>query len=89
MKHLKVNEKVINRLARVEGQVRSIRKMVASGRDCSDVMIQIAAARAALGQTWRVVLEDHLEHCITEALQEDKGHDAIGDLKAALKHFVR
>ncbi|MDA0746587.1 MAG: metal-sensing transcriptional repressor [bacterium] len=88
MKHEHVNPKVVNRLARIEGQVRSIREMVAEGRDCSDVLIQIAAARAALDQAGRVILEDHMEHCIFDAMEQGKGKKAIEDLKVALKRFV-
>ena len=88
MKHKHINKKVINRLARIEGQVRSIRGMVSSGRDCSEVLIQVAAARAALDQAGRVILEDHMEHCIVDALDEGRGQVAIENLKVALKRFV-
>lgn len=83
-----VDPKLLNRLARVEGQVRSIREMVAGGRDCSDVLIQIAAARAALDQAGRILLEAHMEHCVLDAMQAGKGEKALDDLKAALKRFL-
>jgi DNA-binding FrmR family transcriptional regulator len=88
MDHKHVNQKIVNRLSRIEGHVRSIREMVASGRDCSEVLIQIAAVRAALDQAGRAILEDHLEHCIADALQNGRGQEAVDDLKAALKHFI-
>lgn len=88
MEHKHVNQKIVNRLSRIEGHVRSIREMVASGRDCSEVLIQIAAVRSALDQAGRVILEDHLEHCVTDALRNDRGQKAVDDLKAALKHFI-
>ena len=47
-KHTHLNKSVLNRLARIEGQVKSLRSMVEEGRDCSEVLIQVAAARAAL-----------------------------------------
>lgn len=88
MEHKHVNKNLGNRLARIEGQVRSIREMVISGRDCSEVLIQIAAVRAALDQAGRILLEDHMEHCIFEAMKAGKGQEAIEDLKVALKRFV-
>ena len=87
--HTHVNKGIVNRLARVEGQVRSIRSMVEGGRDCGEVLIQIAAARAALDRAGRLILEDHMQHCILEAVEEGRGQEALDDLKAALKQFIR
>ena len=88
MQHSHINSKAVNRLARIEGHVGSIKKMVEAGRDCSEVLVQIAAVRSALDRAGRVILEDHLEHCIGDALAEGQEQKAIDDLKAALKHFV-
>lgn len=88
MEHKHVNQKVVNRLSRIEGHVRSIREMVSSGRDCSEVLTQIAAVRAALDQAGRAILEDHLEHCVVDALRNGGGQKAVDDLKAALKRFI-
>lgn len=87
--HKHLNKNVINRLARIEGQVRSLRGMVESGRDCSEVLIQVAAARAALDQAGRLILEDHMDHCIGEAVDEGRGQEALDDLKEALKRFIK
>ena len=88
MDHKHLNQKIVNRLSRIEGHMRSIREMVASGRDCSEVLTQIAAVRAALDQAGRAVLEDHLEHCVADALRNGRGQEAVDDLKAALKRFI-
>ena len=88
MNHRHVSKGVINRLARVQGQVGSLRTMVESGRDCSEVLIQLAAARAALDQAGRVILEEHMEHCVAEALIEGMGQEALDDLRTALKRFI-
>jgi len=88
MEHKHLNKSLVNRLARIEGQVRSIREMVSNGRDCSEVLIQVAAIRSALDQAGRVILEDHMEHCILEAAEAGKRREAIEDLKVALKRFV-
>ena len=87
--HTHLNKGVLNRLARIEGQVKSIRTMVEAGRDCSEVLIQVAAARAALDQAGRLILEDHMEHCILDAVEEGRGQEALDDLKVALKRFIK
>ena len=63
--------------------------MVEAGRDCSEVLIQVAAVRAALDQAGRLILEDHMEHCILDAVEEGRGQEALDDLKVALKRFIR
>ena len=55
---------VINRLSRAIGHLESVKRMVESGRDCSEVLMQLAAVRSALNNTAKVILKDHLEHCI-------------------------
>ncbi|MDQ7841196.1 MAG: metal-sensing transcriptional repressor [bacterium] len=80
--------KVTNRLARIEGHMRSIGTMVSEGRPCPEVLVQTAAARAALDQAARVLLEDHLAHCIIEAQGRGNVAAAIGELKDALDRFV-
>lgn len=79
---------VLNRLSRAIGHLESIRKMVESGRDCTDVLIQLAAVRAALGGVSRVILKDHMEHCITDAV-EHHDQQAIDDLNHAIDHLLK
>ena len=68
---------VLNRLARAIGHLESVKSMVENGRDCTEVLIQLAAVRSALSSTAKVILKDHLEHCISE-----EGVDAQEQLKA-------
>lgn len=58
---------VINRLSRAIGHLESVKRMVESGRDCTEVLVQLAAVRSALNSTAKVILKDHLEHCIAGA----------------------
>ena len=58
---------VINRLSRAIGHLESVKRMVESGRDCTEVLVQLAAVRSALNSTAKVILKDHLEHCIADA----------------------
>ena len=57
------------RLARVEGQVRGVARMIQDDRYCVDVMIQIAAVRAALKKIEEAVLRDHLDSCVFNAME--------------------
>jgi len=56
------------RLARIEGQVRGLVKMIDDDRYCIDVITQVQAARAALSRVERLVLQDHVSHCVTDAV---------------------
>jgi DNA-binding FrmR family transcriptional regulator len=60
--------KLINRLKRIEGQVRGISRMVTEGRYCIDVLTQLQAVRAALSRVETTMLQDHLGHCIEGAI---------------------
>lgn len=87
--HLHPNKKkVLNRLARIEGHVRSIKNMVDTNRDCSEVLIQIAAVRKALDNTAKVILRDHLEHCILHAVKDGDGKKSLDDFELALDRYL-
>lgn len=57
---------VLNRLSRAIGHLESVKRMVEDGRDCTEVLVQLAAVRSALSGTAKVILKDHLEHCISD-----------------------
>ena len=61
---------VLNRLSRAIGHLESIKRMVEDGRDCSEVLVQLAAVRAALNGVSRVILKDHITHCVAEAVEQ-------------------
>ena len=88
--HVHTKQKqVVNRLARIEGQVRSVKNMVSEGRDCSEVLLQIAAVRKALDSTAKVVLKDHLEHCLFHAIENKEDQTFLQDLQKALDHYIK
>ena len=62
------DKKLVDRLHRIEGQVRGISKMLADGRYCIDVLTQIRAVRAALSGVETAMLQEHLGHCIEGAI---------------------
>ena len=79
---------VVNRLARAIGHLEKVKRMVEDGRDCAEVLIQIAAVRAAIENTGKVILQDHIQHCIVDAVEE--GDDqAIASLCAAIDKFMK
>ena len=69
------HEGIVKRLRRIEGQVSGIRKMQEGGRYCIDVLDQISAARAGLEATALLILEDHVNGCVREAIEEGKGEE--------------
>ncbi len=85
----KKRKEIINRLSRIEGHVRGLRRMVEEDKDCPDLLVQVAAIRAALNQVGRVLLEDHMETCVIEAAKEGQSEKALSDLKEALVKFIQ
>lgn len=55
---------VVNRLSRIEGHIRGIKKMLEDGQPCDQVLLQLSAVRAALNKTTKILLEDHFDHCV-------------------------
>ena len=72
--HLDIRRKTLARLSRIEGQVRGLARMIEDDRYCVDVVIQVAAVRAALKKVEEAVLRDHLAHCVASAIESgDEG----------------
>lgn len=82
------HQQVLNRLARIEGHVRAIKRMVEEDKPCPDVLMQIAAVRSALNSVGRVILEDHLQSCMIDAVEKDDYNRALKDLKNSLDKFI-
>lgn len=81
-------KKVIERLNKIEGQVRGIKKMVVEDRDCFDVLKQIGAAGGALRSLQKNILEHRVHHCIEEALQtEGQREDLVRELVRQIGDF--
>ena len=79
---------VLNRLSRAIGHLQSVRNMVEEGRDCAEVLIQIAAVRSAIDNTGKLILQDHLKHCIVEAAAEGD-QKTIDDLCQAIDKYMK
>jgi DNA-binding FrmR family transcriptional regulator len=78
---------VVNRLARIEGHVRGIKRMVEDDKDCPALLLQIAAVRAALAKTGQIILGDHVETCVVKAVQEGNEDEAVKELQEAIARF--
>ena len=85
--HMK-REDVIKRLAKIEGHLRGVRRMVEEDKSCPEVLLQLAAVRAALDKVSRMVFEDHVETCVSKAIKEGTGESAVAELKEALARFL-
>jgi DNA-binding FrmR family transcriptional regulator len=82
-------DKVLARLRRIEGQVRGIEKMVEEERYCIDVLTQVAAAKAALESVSVALLEDHMQHCVADAIKTGDGTEKVREVSAAIGRLVR
>ena len=80
-------EKLLKRLARVEGQVRGVSKMVEEERYCIDVLTQIGAIQAALDKVALGLLDEHTRHCVVEA-DGDERVEKVDELMAAVGRLV-
>ena len=88
-KHHHENTKaVLNRMSRAIGHMEAVKAMVEEGRDCSEVLIQIAAVRAAITNIGKVILQDHIQHCIVDAVEHDD-EQALDALCQAIDKFVK
>ena len=79
---------VANRLARTIGHLEAVKKMVEDGRDCSEVLVQIAAVRSALSSVSRLILKDHIDHCIVDAV-ERQDREALEELEHAIDQLLK
>lgn len=79
---------VLNRMARLIGHLESTKKMIEDGRDCSEVLIQLSAVDAAIKAVGRIILKDHIEHCIVDAIK-DGDEQAIIELNKAIDQFIK
>ena len=92
MKHGYDKEALVKRLHRIEGQVRGIERMVEDDRYCIDILTQVAAVNTALESLAFKVLDDHVNHCVTDALSSGDPKEAAAkskELMEAVRRFAR
>ena len=86
--HIHENQRaVVNRLSRAIGHLEKVKRRVEEGYDCTEVLIQLAAVRSALENTGKVILKDHMRHCLVDAVSTGD-EDAVDDLCKAIDKFM-
>lgn len=88
MVHHHDTQEIIHRLSRAIGHLEAVRRMMEEGRDCSEVLIQLAAVKSAINNTGKVILKDHINHCIVDAV-ETGDQKALDDLSTAIDRFIK
>lgn len=86
--HHKNTKAVINRMNRAIGHMEAVKNMIEDGRDCSEVLVQIAAVRSAINNIGKVILEDHISHCVVDAV-ETGDEQVLKDLNDAINKFIK
>lgn len=77
----------INRISRMVGHLQHIKKMIDTDEDCAQVLIQISAVRSALNGLGKEIIREHLDHCITHAVEDGDTH-AIEEFEKALQQYL-
>lgn len=85
----KVKEQLLARLRKIEGQVRGLQRMIEDDRYCVDILVQVAAVRAALNRVGLSVLEKHTRGCVVNAVKMDHGDEAVDELMDVLMKFIK
>lgn len=86
--HHENTKAVLNRMNRAIGHMEAIKTMIENDRDCSEVLIQIAAVRSAINNIGKIILEDHISHCVVDAI-ETGDKQVLIDLNEAINKFVK
>ena len=81
-------KKVLDRLSRAIDHMEAVKKMVEEGRDCSEILVQIAAVRSAVNNIGKIILKDHIDHCVVDAV-ETGDRKVLEDLSEAIDRFVK
>lgn len=81
-------KQIINRMSRIVGHANAVKRMCEEGKECTDILIQISAVRSALNNVGKLILEDHVNHCVTEAV-ENNDKEALEKLRDAIDKFVK
>ncbi len=79
---------VLNRLSKAIGHLKMVKQMVEDGRDCSEVLIQLSAVKSAINNTGKVILQDHIEHCLVDAIETGDMQE-IEELNKAIAQFIK
>ncbi len=84
-----VEEELQNRLSRIEGHIRGVKRMLAEHATCEDLLIQLSAVRSALNQATARLLENHMETCVADCVRSGQGEKALRQLKGTLVQVLK
>lgn len=84
-----VEKELTHRLNRIEGHLRGVRRMLAAHKTCEDLLLQLAAIRAAVKKVEIRLLENHMETCVADAVGSGKGGKALARLRGALAQVLK
>jgi CsoR family transcriptional regulator, copper-sensing transcriptional repressor len=79
---------VLNRMAKIIGHLEATKSMVEDGRDCTEVLNQLAAIRSAVNGVSKIIMMDHMEHCIVDAVR-DNDEQAMENMQKAIDKFLK
>lgn len=88
-RNTEMQDSLVKRLRRIEGQVRGLQRMIEEDRYCADILTQIASVREALGGVSKVLLRNHLDHCVADAIQSGDPKQANQKFDELVKLFDR
>ncbi|MCL7747456.1 MULTISPECIES: metal-sensing transcriptional repressor [Bacillaceae] len=88
-RHSREKEQLVNRLKRIEGQVRGIQNMVENDRYCVDILIQISAINAAMKKVSLQLMENHTKHCVADAIKSGSGDESIAELMDVIERLTK
>ena len=86
---IQMKAKALGRLRRIEGQVQGIQRMVEEDKDCVDILLQLAAVQGAVEQVQKLLLGQHLESCVAEAVRSGSSRDRQRKMDELLEVFSR
>ena len=85
----KDNEAIMNRLRRIEGQVKGIQKMLEEEKNCSDILVQIAAVRSAINSVGGLILENYMKNCLKNYLDGETDEDTLNELVNTMVKYTK
>ncbi|MBZ4688031.1 MAG: CsoR family transcriptional regulator, copper-sensing transcriptional repressor [Clostridia bacterium] len=89
MKSQDTKKNLISRLRRIEGQVKGLQRMLEEDKYCVDILVQIAAVRAAINKVGTMIVENHMRNCLEKAAEEGRTEEMIEELTTVLSKFIK
>ena len=87
--YTKEKNSLMTRMRRIEGQAKGIEKMIEEDRYCIDIVQQLNALSSAADEVALIILQNHIEGCVTDAIREQRGEDYIKELIATLRKAMK